>query len=456
MVRSVGLSLLCVISLGCAAPRVERVPEPIAGLSGWNDSAVSIAAIVIDLETGERIVERDAARLLRPASTQKLLTTAAMCRRHPDGRFSTQLAVEGGVATLLGGGDPLLSYTDLLELARTAQQAGVAAVHAVHVVDPLFDAPRFGEGWMWDDEPSAFMPAISGVPVDGGCVTVQVNEGPGGLAAALLPVDGGLRLQVTSSDERLSVDRGRYRAADVVTVVGRVRAGHTEERRITVPDPAAYTGWALAAALETAGLLDRSHLASAPPLVRGPSPDDAGLPVVATIERSIAEVLLRTNKDSDNLCAELLLRRLAGAELSLADGLAALDEDCAALGLDPSSYRLADGSGVSHYTLVSAELLLRTLVQIHATGGAIEALFRESLPIAGVDGTLSNRMRATAAEGRVRAKTGTISGVSNLAGYIDTQSGRKLAFVILVQNFVGSAARWRALQDEFCAALAAS
>lgn len=456
MVRSVASLFLCVISLGCAAPRGERIPETIADLSGWNDPAVSIAAIVVDLETGERIFERDAARLLRPASTQKLLTTAAMCWRNPEGRFSTQLAIEGGVATLLGAGDPLLSYTDLLELAQTAQRAGVAAIHAVQVVDPLFGAPRFGEGWMWDDEPASFMPAISGVPVDGGCVTVQVREGPRGLAASLLPVDGGLRVQVIASDKRLSVERGRYRAADLVTVIGRIRPGETQERRITVPDPAAYTGWALAAALETAGLLDRSHLASAPPSVRGPSPDDARLPVVATVERSIAEVLLRTNKDSDNLCAELLLRRLAGAELSLADGLATLDEDCAALGLDPAAYRLADGSGVSHYTLVSAELLLRTLVQIHATGGAIEALFRDSLPIAGLDGTLANRMRGTAAEGRVRAKTGTISGVSNLAGYIDTQSGRKLAFVILVQNFVGSAARWRALQDDFCAALAAS
>ena len=116
--------------------------------------------------------------------------------------------------------------------------------------------------------------------------------------------------------------------------------------------------------------------------------------------------------------------------------------------------RVADGSGVSHYNLVSAELLVELLVDMHARGGRGYDLFRSSLPVAGVDGTLAGRMKGSAAEGRVLAKTGTISAVSNLAGYVDTRSGRRLAFALLCQNFVGSARPWRQLQDELCAMLA--
>ena len=112
------------------------------------------------------------------------------------------------------------------------------------------------------------------------------------------------------------------------------------------------------------------------------------------------------------------------------------------------------GSGVSHYNLLSAELLVRVLADMHKTGGASYELLRRSLPIGGVDGTLKSRMKGTAAEGRVFAKTGTVSAVSNLAGYVDTKSGRRLAFAIMCQNFVGSARPWRELQDRICAELA--
>ena len=132
-----------------------------------------------------------------------------------------------------------------------------------------------------------------------------------------------------------------------------------------------------------------------------------------------------------------------------------LAADLESLGVEPDGYRVSDGSGVSHYNLVSADLLVRILVDMHRLGGAGGQLFRASLPIAGVDGTLQGRMKGTAAEGRVFAKTGTISAVSNLAGYIDTRSGRRLAFAVLCQNFVGSARPWRALQDRICALLAA-
>jgi D-alanyl-D-alanine carboxypeptidase/D-alanyl-D-alanine-endopeptidase (penicillin-binding protein 4) len=237
-------------------------------------------------------------------------------------------------------------------------------------------------------------------------------------------------------------------------VSGNVEAGQVERRRITVPDPADYTGWVLADVLEREGLL-----ASEPGVQVQDSADGDPPPrYEIRVQRPMAEAVLRTNKASDNLGAELLLRHLGAlgddpvplGPGSLAAGVAVLREDLERIGLDPDAYRLADGSGVSHYNLISAELLVRLLVDMHAQGGVGYEVFWQSLPIAGRDGTLSSRMQGTIAEGRVRAKTGTVSGVSNLAGYVRTTSGRHLAFAILVQNFVGTSRPWRELQDRFC------
>jgi D-alanyl-D-alanine carboxypeptidase/D-alanyl-D-alanine-endopeptidase (penicillin-binding protein 4) len=333
------------------------------------------------------------------------------------------------------------------------------------VVDPLFGAPRFGEGWMWDDEPAAFMPPISAAAVDGGCVEVVIETTPSGLAARFVPTAGALELRVItdvgaqrkgSDDAPLLVTRGRYDGEHVVTVSGHLPAGATVTERLSVPDPALHTARILADLFAEQGV--NMHIRVAAP--SGPTPT---APHTVTLERTLAEVVRRTNKASDNLGAELLLRLLPSlgdttvslGPASVDAGLAALDHDVRALGLDPDTFRLADGSGVSHYSLLSAELLVRTLMDMHRRGGRAFDVFVDSLPVAGVDGTLARRMRGTAAEGRVRAKTGTISGVSNLAGYVTTESGRRLGFAILVQNFVGESKPWRALQDELCAALAA-
>lgn len=455
------LALALLLGLGsCLAPsataRLDAVLPP-------DDGAVEVAALVVDLDSGETLLARHAGRLVRPASTMKVLTTAAVCRRASDVTLETRLAAsapEGGTLTLLGAGDPFVSTEELTQLVHALRDLGVRRCDRVVVVDPLASAPRFGEGWMWDDEPASFMPPLSAAAVDGGCVEVVVEPGLAGLAASIRPVQGALQLALApapgSGDGELTVTRGRYDDDDVVTVAGSLGPGERESVRISVPRPAEHTAATLAA------LACDTGLASTPPpfeVVVEATPDVAAH--VVTLGRAMADVVRRTNKESDNLGAELLLRLLptfeSGAALSsraVDDGLAALREDLRALGLDPSGYRLSDGSGVSHYTLVSAEALVRTLVAMHARGGRASEVFRESLPVAGVDGTLARRMRGTAAEGRVRAKTGTISGVSNLAGYVDTVSGRRLAFAVLVQDFVGSSAPWRDVQDRLCAALA--
>jgi len=457
--KSAPLLFLAVALAGCASAPPAALAR---ALAEFDEHPVQVCALVVDLDTGEVVLSREAQRLCRPASTMKLLTTSAICRRDVDRAFRTRVVCDGeatGQITLVGDGDPFLSTADLRRMASTLAAQGVEEVLGpVVVVDPLRDAPRWGEGWMWDDEPSTFQPLFSGAVVDRGCVTVAIQGSGDELQAALRPVQGELELEVADAGLGLRVTRGRYQRARFVRVSGGRSDGAAATRRLSVPDPARYAGHVLVDALRRAGI--KVDVGSG---VRVVGPREVAAGVEAWCERPLAEVVVETNKVSDNLGAELLLRDLASVageqavELGVESetvGRMTVQADLEALGTEARAVRVADGSGVSHYNLVSAELLVELLVDMHARGGRGYDLFRSSLPVAGVDGTLAGRMKGSAAEGRVFAKTGTISAVSNLAGYVDTRSGRRLAFALLCQNFVGSARPWRQLQDELCAMLA--
>ncbi len=457
--RFAALVISCSVLAGCAAAPASRLADMLAR---HDEHPVEVCALAVDLDTGEVLLSRAARRLCRPASTMKLLTTSSICRRDLDRSFRTRAVSDGapgGQVTFVGSGDPFLTAADVRRMAVALVGQGFGEVRGpIRVVDPLKDAPRWGEGWMWDDEPSTYQPMLSGAIVDRGCVTLALRGGADGLQAAILPVAGAMELDVQSGGGGVRATRGRYRGAERVVVTGELPVGATQEQRLSVPDPARFVGYVLADALRKQGAEVAQDVRVE---VIGPRDVPAG--VEAWCERQLAEVVVETNKVSDNLGAELLLRDLARVselhpvELGVESetiGRMTVQADLEALGVGDAAVRVADGSGVSHYNLVSADLLVRLLVDMHERGGRGYELFRRSLPVAGVDGTLANRMKGTAAERRVFAKTGTISAVSNLAGYVDTRSGRRLAFAILCQNFVGSAKPWRALQDRVCAALA--
>ena len=172
----------------------------------------------------------------------------------------------------------------------------------------------------------------------------------------------------------------------------------------------------------------------------------------------VTGALARLLKDSSNLTAELLVktmgRHATGDPGSSADGLAVMRRVLADyIGLDPADYRFADGSGLSWYNYVSPDQIVELLMTAYHDP-KIGPSFLEALPVAGVDGSLRNRMKDTAAMGNLRAKTGTLTGVSCLSGYVHTRDGEPLVFSIMMNNFVGPASTARRTQDEIGALLA--
>jgi D-alanyl-D-alanine carboxypeptidase/D-alanyl-D-alanine-endopeptidase (penicillin-binding protein 4) len=168
-------------------------------------------------------------------------------------------------------------------------------------------------------------------------------------------------------------------------------------------------------------------------------------------------MLVNLNKISDNLSAENTLKIIGavrrGVPGSARSGIYETKLFLSQFGIDTTRLLMVDGSGVSHYNLLTAEMLVQLLVGM-AHRPEWFPLFYESLPIAGVDGTLANRMKGTPAERNLRAKTGSISGVSSLSGYVTTRDGEMLAFSILMQHFIGGNRAYREAQDTIGAILA--
>lgn len=188
-------------------------------------------------------------------------------------------------------------------------------------------------------------------------------------------------------------------------------------------------------------------------LTEGRVPQNAQL--IANFRHNISQILDRMMKKSDNFYAEsMFYQTAASARKGLARARDARDITkrlIARLGLGDNPYKIADGSGLSLYNYVSTELLC-TLLRHAWRSPSIQDALLPSLPIAGVDGTLKDRMKKTSAQGNVRAKTGTVTGISSLAGYCTAANGHQLCFAIINQGIMRAAAG-KAFQDRVCKVL---
>ena len=185
-------------------------------------------------------------------------------------------------------------------------------------------------------------------------------------------------------------------------------------------------------------------------VITGIVPSDAKI-IALHFSPPLSDIIKLMNKPSDNWTAEFLFKTI-GAEVKGEPGTWRKGRDVITEFLgenidEPSAHRFVDGSGLSRYNLVNTELLTNLLVYMY-NNFELMPEFTTSLPIAGVDGTLTNRMHGMYAEKVLRAKTGTLSGVSALAGYTNTADGEVLTFGILISHYVGSAATARGIQDK--------
>ena len=360
--------------------------------------------------------------------------------------------------TLRGGGDGLLSVADLDDLAQQAARAGVRQVAGGVCGDgTLFSDGPYGEGWEWDDLSDDYAPQISALEVNEGFVTAHVTAGQKVGELATVTVEPGGYLSVANSARSVSHDVAanvqifRPYDANYLVVTGNIPLGGTVDNTATVADPARF-----AATLFRQALV-RQGIAVDGPTFSGHTPGHKTVTLASHQSLPMSAYLAKMDKPSDNLLAESLFRMVGavkGRGGTYASGESVAGPFFRSLGIDTDTLTLADGSGVSRRNFVTARAVTELLVAMH--GKTDWKAFYDSLPIAGVDGTLRLRMAGTPAAGDVHAKTGSLTGVSCLSGYVTARDGTLYAFSLLMNNFAGGIGPAHTAQDAFAEWLAAN
>ena len=462
------------LSLLLAAPDTVD-PAVVAALASAGPGT-RIGLVVVD-EDGREIVAIRADDRFVPASNTKMFTTAAAIARLDSAAADdagAAVRLEGRDVVLAGHGDARLSSADdcaadcLIDLAR-AVAARTRAVHDVIGDDSAFPDERWPQGMSWNNLAGRYGTAVSALTIDDNVVTVVVSPTSLG-AAAELASDGYYRVvnRVTTGGTKPALTVTRAPGSDELRVTGGIPvAGKPETLTVAVDDPAHRAAWRLAALLRSlgvrvtgsVGVRHRSVSAFDDPARRGtaPAPRLPEPPFLARLTPpTVADDVRVTNKVSQNLHAELLLRRLgriAGTG-SVADGQTVVRAMLDSAGVERWTYDFADGSGMSSYNRLTPRAAVRFLRWTQAQPWGLA--WRATFPIGGVDGTLARRFRGTPLEGKMFAKTGTLNAANAVSGFMVAASGRTLVFAALANDMPGDASATAALDRALLAVAAAN
>jgi len=420
-----------------------------------------VGLVVRDAVTGEELYDRNGGSRLLPASNLKLFTsTAAMDALGPDFWFHTDALATAPVLDgklrgdlyLKGYGDPTTLASDYAALAQQIAAAGIRRVDGDIVGDDsYFDDVRLGDTWSWDDEPFYYSAQISALTVapntDYDSGTVIVQSAPGAAAGApaqltLVPQTSAVRLAGTvttgaaGSANTLSIEREH--GTNVVHVSGSVPLGSgTALEWVTVWDPTSYAADVFRRALVASGVEVRGGLRT------GTTPATARM-LANDTSMTLGELLVPFLKLSNNMHAETLVKALGAVKAgsgTWSAGLGLVASYANSRGVDTGTIRLSDGSGLSRKDNLTPDAIADLLVAARAEPWYQQ--WYDALPIAGnpdrfTGGTLRNRMRNTAAANNLHGKTGSLTGVTALSGYVTDADGRKLVFSMVSNNFLSS------------------
>jgi D-alanyl-D-alanine carboxypeptidase/D-alanyl-D-alanine-endopeptidase (penicillin-binding protein 4) len=431
------------------------------------------------VRSGRILYARNAAKSFKPASTLKVVTTAAAIDAFgPDARFRTTVETAGrldalgrivGDVYLVGGGDPNLSgrfhdgraIAPFEQLAAQLEAAGVRRVEGrVLGHEGLFAGERRGEDWAWGDLVWCYGAEVSALALNDNCVDLTVAPGEREGDAVVIgasPPSSYYRVVSTATTAprgapgqlRLERDLG----GNVIRISGTHAIGQRPwQGSVALEDPARFAATVFSEVLVSKGIAvtGEADTLSAPlPATRR---------ILASLESlPVSELISIINKKSQNLHTEMFLRLLGARRAGVGtqeSGAEAIDEFLHRMGVRTGSWQLMDASGLSRSDLLSPHEMVTLLVAMDRHPHA--AAFRASLPVAGVDGTLDSRMKGTAAEGRVLAKTGTIRNVNALAGYVTPRRGERLAFYAVINHHTTEGSDAVAALDALAALLAGS
>jgi serine-type D-Ala-D-Ala carboxypeptidase/endopeptidase (penicillin-binding protein 4) len=475
------------ITAGCAkAPPavVTSAPAPIDTLDALRADLIAVTKMpgvqratwgiaVQSLARSQHLFDLNPQTLMVPASVAKLVSVATAADAVGwEYRFTTTLrstgSIDGGVLhgdlLVVGGGDPAIGGRGGDDFSMWIDALKSAGIHRVDGrvvgIDDLFEEPRPGFAWSWDDLGYSTGAVFGALNLAENRLSLTVT--PGAVAGA--PTS--LAYNVDAQDLPITNRSVTGPAGSAPLVWPEMRPG---ENVLTiagsVPIGGMSTSLLVSAGNPTlwfARMLRRRLIASGID-VTGPAADgdDISIPSADTAailytyrSHPLSDIVQPLLKDSINLYGEAVHRLNASGPLPHTNdqALDGTKQRLLSWGISADGFQIVDGSGLSRRDVLSPETLLTVLVKMYDPAAA--SPWMRALPVAGVDGTLAGRMKGTPGENNVHAKTGTMSNVRSLAGYVTTRDGEPLAFTSIVNNFEGTGAQANAALDALAVRLA--
>ncbi len=444
--------------------------------------------LIVDPERGDTLYSRNAGKLFIPASNQKLVTgSVALTLLGPDYQFRTAYAargpVEGGVLrgdlVVIGRGDPSMSdhmRGDVMQTMKAVPDS--LRAHEIRYVSgrllragDAFPDAWHGFGWAWDDFDYAYSAGVDELFFNEGMfqVTLRAGQREGTRVSTSVRPDIGypsLRAMVTTvrrpdsvraADGTWGAPRLRSPSAsmdsatNVVTITGEMYPSDSLTIDVAYRDPGLAYLYAIRKALAEQAVTVEGGIDPRPP-----RDSSAQLDTLFVMKSPpLREILPALEKPSQNQIAEILFKTLALEQTGVGtadSGRAVIERQLAAWGIAATSVAVHDGSGLSRHDYIAPDAIVRVLDVMRK--GPNFAVFRDALPLAGVDGTIANRMRGTAAAGNVHAKTGFVDKARSLSGYVTTADGRVLIFSFLCNNWTTSSREVDQVADAIAVRLA--
>jgi D-alanyl-D-alanine carboxypeptidase/D-alanyl-D-alanine-endopeptidase (penicillin-binding protein 4) len=414
---------------------------------------------VVSLDRSETLFEKNPLRLYIPASNNKILTAAvALICLGPEFRYETRIMTDGSIENgtlkgnlvIKGTGDPSNStqfqpdnpFAIFTDWASKLKERNIHSIEGDILGDTgAFDENKFGKGWEWDDLAEAYAAPISALQFNDNSITIEIApRAHKGLPALIrtspladyLEIENKTVTEERDSNHPLRIKPGNSIESIVISgTVSPKRSAITQT--VAVQSPVRFYLSALKHVLSEQGIdtlfcdiKEKKNYVS---------------PTLSLqwihFSPELSEILKPVLKESQNLYAETLTRTLGLSRLgegSFAEGKKIIEDTLEQMGIAKGSYSYADASGLSRLNLASADTLVRILKYMYRH--RCFDSFYGALSIAGVDGTLENRLKGTRAQNNLHAKTGTISNVSAISGYLRTADEEMLAFSMIANNFL--------------------
>lgn len=478
---AVGLALACSVLVSAqsvvptASRSVDQLRHDIDAILGSSLLEHGFWGVVVrPVDRDETWYSTNGNKLMMPASSLKVLTLAVAAEKLGwDYRYETKVFAVGNVGggvlhgdlVVVGSGDPSLddwdgSATRLFgDWATQLKAAGITAIDGRIVGDDnAFEDETIGLGWAWDDLPAGFAAGVGALQFNE--ANVQLRLGPGDAVGdkaivTISPDFAGLTVNnmiVTGPTGSAGVvNRHRLPGSPRLELRGSLPLhGRPYSQTASVDNPTLYFVNALRAAIVADGIAVSGPAVDIDDLASPPS-HDTRTPLITYQSPPLSMLATTMMKLSQNQFAEALFKTVGGGT---AEAARAAERDVLqSWGIDPAGVIVADGSGLSRYNYITPDTMVGVLTHV-ARSDRLRAAYQSTLPIAGRDGTLELRMKATAAEGRAFVKTGSMNGVRTVAGYVQTADGQTIVFAIFANNFPNSSAVINAATDDIIVRLA--